>query len=295
MKTYLASMTRVDTAEFEITGIEELAGASPLLHVEIRYDFAGTAADKKREEHIGQWQTQWSLDQANGWRVRRWETTQETFSRARAPIFIDVTSQALGETESYKKQMLHGVDYWRTVLDGACGMDVYGNNGVAVGDFDNDGLDDLYVCQPPGLPNRLYHNRGDGTFEDVTEKAGVGVLDGTACALFADFENKGLQDLLVVCGSGPLLFLNQGNGKFLLKRDAFRLRGRRKGRSRTPLSPTMTATAASIFISACTATIWASTNITILLLILTRAMGLRTFCFTTKAMELFRIAPKPRD
>jgi len=58
----------------------------------------------------------------------------------------------------------------------------------------------LYICQPAGLPNRLYHNRGDGTFEDVTEKAGVGVLDATACALFADFENKGVQDLLVVCG-----------------------------------------------------------------------------------------------
>jgi tetratricopeptide (TPR) repeat protein/peroxiredoxin len=55
----------------------------------------------------------------------------------------------------------------------------------------------------------------------VTEKAGVGVLDGTASALFADFENKGLQDLLVVCGSGPLLFVNQGNGTFLRKRNAF--------------------------------------------------------------------------
>jgi Flp pilus assembly protein TadD/peroxiredoxin len=56
----------------------------------------------------------------------------------------------------------------------------------------------------------------------VTEKTGVGVLDFTACALFADFENRGLQDLLVVCATGPLLFLNDGNGKFSLKRDAFR-------------------------------------------------------------------------
>ncbi len=93
---------------------------------------------------------------------------------------------------------------------------------MAAGDFDNDGFDDLYICQPAGLPNRLYRNRGDGTFEDVTEQAGVGVLDDTACALFADFENKGVQDLLVVCGSGPLLFLNQGNGTFSLKPDAFK-------------------------------------------------------------------------
>jgi tetratricopeptide (TPR) repeat protein len=125
--------------------------------------------------------------------------------------------------------LLRGVDDWRTVLDGAVGIDIYSNNGVATGDFDNDGFDDFYVCQPAGLPNRLYRNRGDGTFEDVTEKAGVGVLDNTACALFADFDNRGLQDLLVVCGTGPLLFLNQGNGTFDLKRDAFKFAGPPQG------------------------------------------------------------------
>jgi len=222
IRSYLAAMRHVETAEFEIVGIEEIAGSVPTVGVNIRYDFVATRTDMGREERIGRWRTQWSRDESNAWRVRRWEATEETLSRAQEPIFIDVTSQALGGTESYQKQMLHGVDYWRTVLDGACGIDVYGNNGLALGDFDNDGLDDLYVCQPAGVPNRLYRNRGDGTFEDVTETAGVGVLDGTASALFADFENKGLQDLLVVCGSGPLLFVNQGNGKFLWKRDAFR-------------------------------------------------------------------------
>ena len=73
-----------------------------------------------------------------------------------------------------------------------------------------------------GLPNRLYRNRGDGTFEDVTGKSGVDVLDNTACALFADLRNAGVQDLVVVCASGPLLFLNDGKGKFELKRDAFK-------------------------------------------------------------------------
>ena len=222
IKTYMGSISRVETAEFQITGIEKIANASQMVRVEIRYDFVGTASDATREERIGHWLTQWAREEATGWRAQQWIATEETISKAREPIFIDITEQALGATESYRKQMRHGVDYWRTVLDGACGIDVYGNNGVAAGDFDNDGFDDLYVCQPPGLPNRLYRNRGDGTFEDATEKAGVGVLDGTACALFADFENKGLQDLLVVCGSGPLLFLNQGNGTFSLKRDAFR-------------------------------------------------------------------------
>jgi Flp pilus assembly protein TadD/peroxiredoxin len=222
IETYMAQISRLETAQFEIVGIEETSGSSPTVHIDLRYDLVGTRADRGREQRVGHWLTQWSRDDSTGWRVLRWEATGEILSRAREPIFIDVTSQALGQTESYKNQMLRGVDHWRTVLDAACGVDVYGNNGLAAGDFDNDGLDDLYICQPAGLPNRLYRNRGDGTFEDVTEESGVGVLDGTACALFADFENKGLQDLLVVCGSGPLLFLNQGKGKFLLKRDAFK-------------------------------------------------------------------------
>jgi len=222
MQQYLAPLSRIETAKFEIVGIREKTGISPVVDVEIRYDFVGSLAASGREERIGQWQMQWARDEAGGWKVLRWAATEETVSRSREPIFVDITERALGQTDSYKSQLRHGVDYWRTVLDGACGIDVYGNNGVAAGDFDGDGLDDLYICQPAGLPNRLYRNRGDGTFEDVSKTAGVDVLDSTACALFADFENKGLQDLLVVCGSGPLLFLNQGNGTFQRKRDAFK-------------------------------------------------------------------------
>ena len=221
LKNYFAAISRVETAEFEIMGIKEMSGSPLTVRIDIRYDLVGTRADGAREERVGIWKTEWTRDESSTWRAKRWAATAETLSRARGPVFIDITSNALGQTESYRNQMLHGVDYWRTVLDGACGIDVYGNNGLAVGDFDGDGLDDLYVCQSAGLPNRLYRNRGDGTFEDVTEKAGVDVLDSTACALFADFENKGLQDLLVVCGTGPLLFVNQGNGKYALKRDAF--------------------------------------------------------------------------
>ncbi|RSL17412.1 tetratricopeptide (TPR) repeat protein [Edaphobacter aggregans] len=219
---WLGDVSRVETAEFEIYGIETISDTPIAVRLEVRYDIVTNRNDEQRAERVGSWRMEWSHDESQAWKVRKWEASEETLSVLHEPAFIDVTFQALGGAESYASQMLRGVDHWRTVLDGACGIDVYGNNGVATGDFDNDGFDDFYVCQPSGLPNRLYRNRGDGTFEDVTEKAGVGVLDNTACALFADFENKGLQDLLVVCGSGPLLFLNQGNGTFSLKRDAFK-------------------------------------------------------------------------
>jgi tetratricopeptide (TPR) repeat protein len=222
MRNYLAPLKKIETAEFEITGIAEIQSSPAQVKVEIRYDLVGANVESHREQRVGYWKTEWSRDQSTSWKVRKWQGTEETLSRARQPIFIELTQQALGQVASYKSQMLRGTDHWRTVLDGACGIDVYGNHGVAVGDFDGDGFDDIYVSQPSGLPNRLYRNRGDGTFEDVTERAGVGVLDATSCALFADFENKGLQDLLVVSGTGPLLFLNQGNGKFSLKQDAFK-------------------------------------------------------------------------
>jgi Flp pilus assembly protein TadD/peroxiredoxin len=219
---YRAEYSSLDTAEFEITAIEQSKDSPLTVNAELRYEFVGAIKNGGREQRIGYWKTQWIHAESGVWQLIQLEATGETISRARGPVFVDVASQALAPVESYNTQMLRGNDYWRTVLDGACGIDVYGNNGVAAGDFNNDGFDDLYICQPAGLPNRLYRNNGDGTFTDVTEQAGVDVLDSSSCALFADFENKGLQDLLVVCEGGPLLFLNQGNGKFEIKRDSFR-------------------------------------------------------------------------
>jgi Flp pilus assembly protein TadD/peroxiredoxin len=222
LRAWLGQQVRVETAEFEVYSIEKIAGSPLDLHLDIRYDIVTVRGDGRREERVGSWRTEWTRAESLPWKARAWHAEEESVCIAQSPVFIDVTERALGAVPSYKSQLLHGADYWRTVLDGAIGVDVYGNSGIAAGDFDNDGFDDLYICQPAGLPNRLYRNRGDGSFEDVTEKAGVGVLDKTACALFADFQNRGRQDLLVVCGTGPLLYLNQGDGTFSLKRDAFK-------------------------------------------------------------------------
>jgi hypothetical protein len=87
--------------------------------------------------------------------------------------------------------------------------------GVAVGDYDADGKDDIYFVNQLGA-NALYHNNGDGTFTDVTQKAGVGLGDRVCvAATFADYDNSGRQSLFVTSTrGGNVLFKNLGNGTF---------------------------------------------------------------------------------
>src|SRR5579884_2430865 len=87
--------------------------------------------------------------------------------------------------------------------------------GVAVGDYDGDGHDDIYFCNQLGK-NALYHNKGDGSFEDVTDKAGVGLGDRICvAATWADYDNSGRQSLFVTSTrGGNVLFKNMGNGTF---------------------------------------------------------------------------------
>ena len=210
--------SQIYTAEFQVTRVD---ANLPRVLTRIRYDLVGSGKDFYREQRTGYWDLEWEIE-SDKFSVKNWKTLGESSSRAVNALFADVTTAAFGNTASYRNQLLHGSDYWRTVLDGACGIDIYGHNGVSVGDIDNDGFDDVYVCQPAGLPNRLYRNCGDGTFEDVTENSGVGLLDNTSCALFVDIDNDGRQDLILVRTSGPVLFVNEGAGKFRQKADAFK-------------------------------------------------------------------------
>jgi enediyne biosynthesis protein E4 len=88
--------------------------------------------------------------------------------------------------------------------------------GLAVGDYDGDGDDDIYFCNQLGS-NALYRNRGDGTFEEVTHVAGPLALEDRICvaATFTDYDNDGDQDLFVTSvRGGNVLLQNDGCGYF---------------------------------------------------------------------------------
>jgi hypothetical protein len=81
---------------------------------------------------------------------------------------------------------------------GLLGEDLGYNFGVAVGDYDNDGYEDIFICSAGR--NALYHNNGNGTFTDVTAQSGIGDKPATTISVGAawfDYDNDGLLDLVV--------------------------------------------------------------------------------------------------
>ncbi len=95
--------------------------------------------------------------------------------------------------------------------------------GVAMLDYDGDGWIDLYFITPRNLPitapnrspgNRLYRNRHDGTFEDVTERAGVGFRGFCHGVTVGDINNDGHPDIFLTNFGPNVLYLNNGDGTF---------------------------------------------------------------------------------
>lgn len=180
----------------------------------VRYEIASSEPLAYR---VGEWEMHWQ----DG-KLTRFRPLSESLATAPHPLFTDITAHLLGGQPLFEAQLCRGVPYWRARLDSATGIDIYGSNGIAVGDIDNDGWDEIYVCQPGGLVNRLYRRAENGTLEDITYESGLDILDDTSCALFADFRNAGAQDLVILASSGPLYFTNDGHGKFTHHPGAFR-------------------------------------------------------------------------
>ena len=223
LQRLIGDIRDVTVAELLITSIQPDDGgdSSSPVRTSIRYDIVGAGKTAYRVQHVGEWQMSWRRNAA-GWQVVRWIASSHVVSRARTPIFTEITEQSLGGTDSFRRQLSVDLDSWMATFDSVLTRDSNGHHGVSVGDADGDGLDDLYVAQPAGLPNRLYRNRGDSTFEDITDKSGLGVLDDTAASLFADVDNDGDEDLILATATKPILFLNDGTGHFTAADDGFR-------------------------------------------------------------------------
>ena len=205
----IAPLEKLTGAELKVIGISE---GEELSEIEVLFSTSGTSTEGVHH--------QWSGEALLGWKVLERKFSFFQLRKRRQVIlsarpFQDITARALGANESYGRILLPSIDHFRSRLDAAVGIGVYGHNGLAVGDADGDGLEDLYVLTAAGLPNLLYRCEQDGTFSDASREAGVDLLDGTSQALFLDLDNDSDQDLFLVTEQRLVVLLNDGSGRFL--------------------------------------------------------------------------------
>lgn len=151
---------------------------------------------------------------------------------AETPTTVAPVTNALFEKKSPSDT---GIDFVNAVQDGEqfnvlTYRNFYNGGGVAIGDINNDGLADVYFTSNMQA-NKLYLNKGDWQFEDISEKAGIGGQRGWSTGVaMADVNSDGWLDIYV-CNSGDIagdnkeneLYINNGDGTFSEKAAAYGL------------------------------------------------------------------------
>jgi hypothetical protein len=181
-------------------------------------EFTSAANNVSRQINVT-WTCKWQAEPAQPPRLQSIEVTnyrEADVRMADSKWFTDCTTSVLGTDREILDQFGRGHHHWLQRMERVHRFDTSVRNGLAVGDVNGDGLDDLLVCQPPGLPNRLFVQNLDGTATDRAASAGVDFLDQTSAALFCDLDNDGDQDLVLGTAVGILLMQNDGQGRFSL-------------------------------------------------------------------------------
>jgi tetratricopeptide (TPR) repeat protein len=163
------------------------------------------------------WETKWTKDESNGITLDSIKVLGREELVVRVPegqLLQDCSMSIFENCGAWVSQLKFGLDQWAKRVPG---LSVIGTQGVAVGDINGDGLDDLYVCEGHGLANMMLLQNPDGTVRDVAIEGGVDVLDETRAALIVDIDNDGDQDLALTTDEYLVFFSNDGSERFQLE------------------------------------------------------------------------------
>ncbi len=204
--------------EYELFKVFRVHLVGELIQTGIRFESAGVMEGGGRAQQRAEWQCQWLKNEDGSLRLKSLvvEDFEEVCSSGSdSPWFANKEVAVLGGNSSWAGQLRHGLDFWLQRIEIFHGSHLSQRSGLAVGDIDGDGLDDLYVPQPTGLPNRLFLHQEDGTALDVSAESGADWLDFTSAALIVDLDNDGDGDLALATNSGIVIMENSGGAKFV--------------------------------------------------------------------------------
>ena len=202
----------VELKLYRINLLKDRFSAQVLVHI------SGTVKEQQIQIN-SEWNTFWTLSEEDpkllGIEALSFEEVRR-LGKISEKLFADVTGSVFGDESAYRDQFLRSTDHWRSRLARDFGLDVVANHGMALGDVNGDGLDDLYICQQGGLPNRLFIRSPDGSLKDITAESNTGWIDYCASALILDFDNDGDRDLVISQDFKILFMDNLGDAKFEL-------------------------------------------------------------------------------
>jgi hypothetical protein len=195
-----------------------LERAEAFFTTKIYYEASQRAARQGVQQNAT-WQCRWAYPENDPPRLL--QITLEQYERvlvdaAGGKLFVDVTESAMKRNTSYAQQVLPSINDWLVQISKLDDISFFGHHGLAVGDINTDGLEDLYVCDSGGLPNRIYIQNPDGTVTDASHDSGVNWVENCSAALLVDLDNDGDQDLVVGAESALLFARNEGQGRFTL-------------------------------------------------------------------------------
>lgn len=172
--------------------------------------------------------TSGSKEQTPVWLIHEWQMEDFAVQEAEHLLFKEVLDYAIPNvTDRIRaRQSLHERYVLQSILDKNFKPPTKWftrqahdrHPGIAVVDLDRDGYDDIYVM-PQWGKNMFFHNRGDGTFEEIAEQLGLDIENHTSSAIFADFDNDGDADVFLGRTLARSMFLVNENGHFVDRSD----------------------------------------------------------------------------